>query len=126
MTRTVFSGGRVFDGTGRDPAQADVAIEDGRIVDVGSGLDGDVAVDVTGRTILPGLFDCHTHVCLSHVDLWRHAQTPFSAQFYEAAKGPKVYWAAPGGHTGAIDAAPQEYERRVVSFFDRTLGSTPE
>ena len=46
MTRTVFSGGRVFDGTGRDPAQADVAIEDGRIVDVGSGLDGDVAVDV--------------------------------------------------------------------------------
>jgi uncharacterized protein len=47
-------------------------------------------------------------------------------QFYEAAKGPKEYWAAPGGHTGAIDAAPQEYERRVVSFFDRTLGSTPE
>jgi hypothetical protein len=42
-------------------------------------------------------------------------------QYHEAAKGPKEYWAAPGGHTGAIDAAPQEYERRVVGFFDRTL-----
>jgi hypothetical protein len=42
-------------------------------------------------------------------------------EYYEAAKGPKEYWAAPGGHTGAIDAAPKEYERRVVGFFDRTL-----
>jgi uncharacterized protein len=42
-------------------------------------------------------------------------------RYYEAAKGPKRYWAAPGGHTGAIDAAPQEYERRVIGFFDRAL-----
>ena len=28
------------------------------------------------------------------------------SSYYEAAKGPKEYWAAPGGHTGAIDAAP--------------------
>lgn len=45
-----------------------------------------------------------------------------SREYYEAARGPKEYWAAPGGHTGAIDAAPREYERRVVGFFDRTLG----
>ena len=37
MTRTVFRGGSVFDGTGADPAPADVAVEDGRIVDVGDG-----------------------------------------------------------------------------------------
>jgi fermentation-respiration switch protein FrsA (DUF1100 family) len=42
-------------------------------------------------------------------------------RYFEAAKGPKEYWAAPGGHTGAIDAAPEEYERRVVRFFDRSL-----
>jgi hypothetical protein len=46
-------------------------------------------------------------------------------KYYEAAKGPKEYWAAPGGHTGAIDAAPEEYERRVVGFFDRALLDTP-
>ena len=42
--------------------------------------------------------------------------------YYEAATGPKEYWAAPGGHTGALDVAPEEYERRVVGFFDRTIG----
>jgi hypothetical protein len=42
--------------------------------------------------------------------------------YYDAAKQPKLIWAAPGGHTGAIDASPEEYERRVVGFFDRTLG----
>jgi uncharacterized protein len=44
-------------------------------------------------------------------------------KYYEAAKGRKEYWAAPGGHTGAIDTAPEEYERRVVGFFNRTLGT---
>jgi imidazolonepropionase-like amidohydrolase len=86
MTRTVLRGGHVFDGTGSDPAPADVAIEDGRIVGLGTGLDGDVEIDVRDRTILPGLFDCHTHVCLSDVNLWGAAQTPFSRQFFEAAR----------------------------------------
>ena len=85
MTRTVLAGGRVFDGTGADPAPADVAIEDGRIVAIGSGLDGDDAVDVTGRTVMPGLFDCHVHVCISDVNLWHAVQKPFSLQFFEAA-----------------------------------------
>ena len=41
--------------------------------------------------------------------------------YYEAASQPKELWAAEGGHTGAIDAEPQEYERRVVGFFDDAL-----
>jgi hypothetical protein len=63
---------------------ADVAIEGERIVAVGPGLDGDAAVDVAGRTLLPGLFDCHVHVAFSHVDIWRLVQQPFSYQFYVA------------------------------------------
>jgi imidazolonepropionase-like amidohydrolase len=85
MTRTVLAGGRVFDGTGADPAPADIAIADDRIVAVGSGLDGDVQVDVGGRTVLPGFFDCHVHVVLSDVNAWAVAQQPFSLQFYVAA-----------------------------------------
>ena len=85
MTRTVFRGGRVFDGTGAEPAEGDVVVEDGRIVDVGPNLDGDEAIDVAGRTLLPGMFDCHTHVVLSDVNLWNAVQQPFSLQFYEAA-----------------------------------------
>jgi hypothetical protein len=41
--------------------------------------------------------------------------------YYEAASEPKELWAAEGGHTGAIDVEPPEYERRVIAFFDRAL-----
>ncbi|CAN5156573.1 amidohydrolase family protein [soil metagenome] len=84
--RLILSGGRVFDGRGAEPATADLAIADGQIVDIGSALDGDETVDVSGRTLLPGLFDCHTHVILSDIDQWRLLQTPFSYQFFEAER----------------------------------------
>jgi imidazolonepropionase-like amidohydrolase len=86
MTRTVFRGGSVFDGTGSDPRPADVSVEDGRIVDVGPGLDGDEAVELDGRTLLPGLFDTHVHVTLDSVDAWRVANQPFSYHFYVGAR----------------------------------------
>src|SRR5919202_4731972 len=84
MTRRVFTGGQVFDGTGSPAGGADVAVEDGRIVEVGVGLDGDDAVDCTGATVLPGFFDCHVHVMMSGVDVLRNLETPFSYRFYEA------------------------------------------
>ena len=86
MTRTLLSGGRVFDGTGAPPAAADVLVEDGRILEVGTGLDGDEAVDVGGRYLLPGLFDCHTHVTISNINLLGMLQTPFSYRFFETVR----------------------------------------
>lgn len=86
MGRTVLTGGRIFDGTGAPVADGDVVIEDGRIADVGTGLDGDEAIDVSGATLLPGLFDCHTHVVFSRFDPLELAQRPFSLQFFEAAR----------------------------------------
>jgi imidazolonepropionase-like amidohydrolase len=80
----VLSGGKVFDGTGAPVADADVAIEEGRFVDIGSGLDGDESVDVGGKTLLPGLFDCHVHVMYSDIDMMRSLTSPFSLRFYEA------------------------------------------
>lgn len=42
--------------------------------------------------------------------------------YYTAAREPKAIWEVPGaGHTGGITAQPEEYERRVVDFFDRAL-----
>src|ERR1700740_1440101 len=84
--RTVFTGGRVFDGTGAALAEADVAVTDGLIAEVGVGLDGDEQVDVGGSTLLPGLFDTHVHGMFGHVDIWRHLQTPFSYRFYDAIR----------------------------------------
>ncbi len=83
--RTLFTNGAVFDGTGAAPAPADVVVEGGRIVDVGTRLDGDEEVDLAGQTLLPGLFDCHVHVMFSHIDMWELLQQPFSYAFYVAA-----------------------------------------
>jgi imidazolonepropionase-like amidohydrolase len=76
----------VFDGTGAAVAGADVAVVDGRIAEVGVGLDGDEQVDVSGSTLLPGLFDTHVHVTIGHVDAWRLMQEPFSYRFYDAIR----------------------------------------
>jgi imidazolonepropionase-like amidohydrolase len=84
--RTVFAGGLVFDGTGADPEPGDVLVADGRVLDVGTGLDGDEVVDCTGMTVLPGFFDCHVHVTVSRIGLLQRLEKAFSYQFYEAAR----------------------------------------
>ncbi len=84
--RLLFTGGQVFDGTGAAPADADVTVVDGRIVEVGTDLDGDRSVDLAGGTLLPGFIDCHVHVMFGGLDIWRLLQTPFSYQFYIAAR----------------------------------------
>jgi imidazolonepropionase-like amidohydrolase len=82
--RVVLHGGQVFDGTGSDPYRADVVVSGGQIAAVGTGLDADLGVDVTGRTILPGLFDCHVHITSSGVDVMRRLNQPFSYEFFAA------------------------------------------
>lgn len=62
----------------------DVAFEAGVITELAAGLDGDVLVDATGCQLLPGLIDAHVHVMISHLDLYRHAHTPYSYRFYDA------------------------------------------
>lgn len=84
MTRTLFTNGVLFDGTGGAPAPADVVVADGTILEVGTGLDGDHAVDLAGRGLLPGLFDCHVHLVIGHIDMWELLHTPFSYHFYAA------------------------------------------
>jgi hypothetical protein len=42
--------------------------------------------------------------------------------YYERAGRPKAIWKVPrGGHTGALETMPRDYESRVVGFFDRYL-----
>jgi imidazolonepropionase-like amidohydrolase len=76
----------LFDGTGAPPAPADIVVDNGRIVDVGTDLDGDEELDATDATILPGLFDCHTHVVVSGNPIHQTLSRPFSYQFFEAAR----------------------------------------
>ena len=42
--------------------------------------------------------------------------------YYRAAREPKTLWEIPESkHTGGLTARPEEYERRVIGFFDRAL-----
>jgi imidazolonepropionase-like amidohydrolase len=85
MTRTLFTGGLVYDGTTSRPAEGDVVVEDGRILEVGTGLDGDTRVDCSGGYVSPGFFDAHVHVTLDAPSQMQILETPFSLQFYSAA-----------------------------------------
>ena len=69
--RTVaLVGGRLIDGTrGAPTEQAVVVIEGERISKVGKSggvgvPPGAQVIDVRGKTIMPGLINCHTHLCL--------------------------------------------------------------
>lgn len=57
--RTLLRGARVLGGQPRD-----VLVDDGRIADVGTGLDATAArdLDAEGLVLLPGLVDLHTHL----------------------------------------------------------------
>lgn len=42
--------------------------------------------------------------------------------YFKSARSPKTLWEVrAGGHTGALSAVPDEYERRVLRFFDGAL-----
>ncbi len=101
--RLVLAGAAVFDGTGAPPAEADVAVEDGLIVEVGRGLDGDELLDLTGKGLLPGLIDCHVHVVHSPGPRHELLHTPFSYRFFQAVRNLEETLAC--GITTARDAA---------------------
>src|SRR5258705_7660563 len=58
----VIRGGSIADGLGGELFEADVAVSDGRIVEVGRVLSkGTEEIDARGKLIAPGFVDVHTH-----------------------------------------------------------------
>ena len=58
----IIRGGSVIDGTGVKARNADVAVQDGIIVDVGIiGESGAREIDAAGALVIPGIVDIHSH-----------------------------------------------------------------
>ena len=114
MASVVFHAGRLFDGTGAALAEGDVRIEDGRIVEVGTDLDGDDGIDCTGKTLLPGLFDTHVHLVSRYEDFEeiRVLHEPFSAPFFRVAENMRRTLAC--GITTVRDAAGADAGMRLA------------
>ena len=60
----LITNARVVDGTGSPWFRSDVAIDDGRIVELGQNLNiaAKQTIDADGRVLTPGFIDVHTHV----------------------------------------------------------------
>lgn len=64
----LFVGGLVFDGSAQPVAGQGVLVEDGRVATIApaaefAGFAGET-VDTSGGTLMPGLIDCHVHLCM--------------------------------------------------------------
>jgi len=59
----IIRGGEVVDGTGRNRFHADVAVKNGRIVEIGNLADRSARqiIDAAGKLICPGFIDLHSH-----------------------------------------------------------------
>lgn len=66
-----------------------VLVRDGRIAEVGSGIGAPAdarVIDLGGRTLMPGLIDCHVHVVAETLDLWSNMIAPSSLAGLRAAR----------------------------------------
>jgi imidazolonepropionase-like amidohydrolase len=70
MTKFLYCAKRLIDGTGKPPiedaaicTEGDRILQVGKRLDFGSEFDGR-KVDLGDQTLLPGLIDCHNHLCL--------------------------------------------------------------
>src|SRR5882762_3217722 len=91
MTRgpTVFSNARLLDGTHDGAIEGHVLVADGLIKEVSDrplASQAAEVVDLGGRTLMPGLIDCHVHVIACLADLGANAELPSSLVALRAAK----------------------------------------
>jgi dihydropyrimidinase len=115
MARTVIEGGTVV--TATEQSQADVLIEGERVAAIAAagshdwGAGADKVIDATGKYVLPGGIDVHTHM-----------ELPFGGTFAADTFETGTRAAAWGGTTTIIDFAVQTKGQSLMDGFEAWMG----
>jgi dihydropyrimidinase len=106
--RTLIRGGTVV--TATETTVADVVIEDEKVAAIGTGMsvEADTVIDATGRYVMPGGVDVHTHM-----------ELPFGGSFCSDDFETGTRAAAFGGTTTIVDFAVQDYGEGLRQGLDR-------
>lgn len=104
----LIKGGLVV--TATESYQADVLVEGEKIAAIGSNLDvrADEVVDATGKYVLPGAIDPHTHLCM-----------PFMGTFAQDDYYTGTVAAACGGVTTVVDFELQQKGESILEGLER-------
>jgi dihydropyrimidinase len=106
--KTLIRGGTVV--TATETVAADVLIDGEKVAAIGTGMavEPDRTIDATGRYVMPGAVDVHTHMDL-----------PFGGSFCSDDFGTGSRAAAFGGTTTIVDFALQDYGETLRTGLDR-------
>ncbi|MBV8105551.1 MAG: amidohydrolase family protein [Hyphomicrobiales bacterium] len=89
-TSYLFTGGRLLDPSGDTLLDGfEVLVENDRIKEVSDrpiATGSATRIDLSGRTLMPGLIDCHVHVVAALVDIAANAMAPSSLAAMRAAR----------------------------------------
>jgi dihydropyrimidinase len=107
MGRLLFAGGTVV--TAEGSYRADVLVEDEKVAAVGTNLDagGAETVDASGKLVMPGFIDAHTHMAM-----------PFGGTVTADDWATGTEAAVAGGTTMLIDFALQEAGGTLAGAFE--------
>ena len=111
----VLRGGRVIDPSQGIDSIMDVGFRDGRVAELGAGLESKAICDVAGRIVTPGLIDLHTHVYWGGtslgVDPSRLARGGCTTLVDAGSAGP-------GNYPGFLEHVIRQSPVRIVAFLN--------
>lgn len=115
----LIKNGWLYDGTGAEPKKADILLENGIIIQIGTNLseDGAKKIDADGCAVTPGFIDVHRHC---------DAAVLMSQEFgkLELAQGITTVI---GGNCGMSLAPSSDYSRKsMYQYYSPCLGRIPE
>ncbi len=114
---TAITNATLIDGTGADPVRnATIVIDDERVARIGAGVDvprDAEVIDAGGRTVMPGMIDCHVHMLYHPASLQERLLTPPTLQTFMGAHNARETLDA--GVTSVRDAGgtPQGFKMAI-------------